>query len=350
MKSFESLSYGGQIKRLRQLAKKALLNYDLKITEITTLDHGENTSFKLKTQADKISQNSSGGDRYVLRIYRHNKHDRAVIQSELIWLTSLLRDTDITVPQPILNQQNSLFTTVTVPEIPEPRYCVLFKWLPGRFVKTKVSNNQIKQIGRFLARLHHYSQHFRPPKDFKRPVWNEDGLLGKFPFSLPVESSTLSQSDRKLLNLAALEIRERLKELDQNPQSFGLIHGDLHLGNCKFYRGKIQVFDFDDCGWGYYIYDLAVTLYYLRRHDNFDALQTSLVEGYQAVCSEAMPLGLSLPNQYEFYLEAMMAARRLHLLRDLFLRQDNPKLKAQIPKFVNFTIEQINRFINPINV
>lgn len=59
MKSFESLSYGGQIKRLRQLAKEALLNYDLEITEITTLDHGENTSFKVKTKTDKISKNSS---------------------------------------------------------------------------------------------------------------------------------------------------------------------------------------------------------------------------------------------------------------------------------------------------
>ena len=337
MKPFVDLSYGGQIKRLKQLAKQALLDYDLDIKELTTLDHGENTSFKVKTKTDKINQDSNSGQ-YVLRIYRPNKHAQVAIKSELIWLISILQNTNLIVPQPTLTRQNSLFTIATLPRIPKHRCCVLFKWLPGRSIKTKISKNQIKQIGEFLAQLHLYSQRFKLPQGFERPIWNEDNLLGTSSFESIVESEALSKPERKLLSLAALEIRERLGKLAQNPKSFGLIHGDLHLGNCKFYRGQIQVFDFDDCGWGYYLYDLAITLYYLRRQDNFEALQASLFEGYQAV--------RLLPKQYESYLEAMMAARRLHLMRDLFLRQDNPKLKAQIPKFINLTIEQMERFLN----
>ena len=199
----------------------------------------------------------------------------------------------------------------------------------------------MKQIGEFLARLHHHSQQFTPPEGFERPKWDEDGLLGSFPLDLPIESEAFTPSNRKVLNLAALEIRERLAKLGQNAESFGLIHGDLHFNNCKFDRGKIQVFDFDDCAWGYYLYDLAVNLYYLRQQENFSALQTSLFEGYQT--------SRSLSEQHEFYIEAMIAARRLHLMRDLFLRQDNPKLKVIIPNFINLTIEEMNQFLKPIN-
>ena len=331
MKPFVDLSYGGQIKRLKQLAKQALPDYSLEAAKLTTLAHTENTTFKV------ITLNNS----YVLRVYRHNKHSIAEIESELIWLTSLLYDTNIIVPRPIPNKQNSLFTIATAPGILEPRYCVLFPWLPGRFVRTKFTNKTIKQVGEFLAKLHNYSQKFFAPPGFERPMWDEDGLLGSFPINLPMESEALLPAERKVLNSAALQIRKDLAKLDKNERSFGLIHGDLHFGNCKFHRSKIQVLDFDDCAWGYYLYDLAITLYYLRRLENFNALRTSFLAGYQT--------RRSLPQQYEFYLEAMIAARRLELMRSLFERQDNPKLKAIIPQFVDSTIEQMNQFLKTSN-
>lgn len=331
MKPFIDLNYGGQIKRLKRLAKQALLDYDLEAAELTTLAHRENTTFKVATQNND----------YALRIYRHNKHSIREIESELIWSTSILNKTDLTIPSSILTKHNSLFTTSTAPGISEPRCCVLFQWLPGRFIKTKFTNKTIKQVGEFLAKLHNFSQQFVPPPGFKRPIWDEDGLLGSFPIDLPIKNEVFSPSDRKVLDSAALQIRKDIAKLDQKGESFGLIHGDLHFGNCKFHQGKIQVFDLDDCAWGYYLFDLAIVLYYLRRLENFDALQTSLLIGYQTV--------KSLPQQYEFCLEAMMAARRLHLMRDLFERQDNPKLKVIIPQFVNSTIEQMEQFLQNSN-
>ena len=86
-----------------------------------------------------------------------------------------------------------------------------------------------------------------------RPRLDEDGLLGAFPITLPIESEVLiSPQNQVVLQAAALHIRDQMQSLEQQSETFGLIHSDLHLGNCKFYKDKVQVFDFDDCGWGYY--------------------------------------------------------------------------------------------------
>ena len=44
----------------------------------------------------------------------------------------------------------------------------------------------------------------------------------------------------------------------------GLIHADLHYENFLFHDGVARAIDFDDCGWGFYLYDVAVTLWELE--------------------------------------------------------------------------------------
>lgn len=339
MKRFTNLSYRGQVKRLKRLARQVLLNYNLGQVHLVSLSHGENTTFRVEVEANFASQNLKELNKYVLRIYRHNKHSIAAIHSELLWLESLHHENDLVVPEPIPTLDGSLLATAEAPGVPEPRCCALFRWLPGRFLKTRLNDRAMEKVGRFLARLHQHSQQFIPPEGFERPRWDEDGLLGAFPISLPNEGEgfVLPQS-QSVLESAAWQIRERLQRLSQHSKSFGLIHSDLHLGNCKFHKGEVQVFDFDDCGWGYYLHDLAVTLYYLRHREEFSALQTALLEGYQQL--------RSLPEQHESYLKAMIAARRLHLMRDLVLRQDNPKLRALLPKFIDVSIEEMKKFLN----
>jgi Ser/Thr protein kinase RdoA (MazF antagonist) len=340
MKPFADLSYSGQVKRLKQLAQKALLNYNLASVDLVSLDHGENTTFKVKVRSNQSSQTLKEPNQwYVLRIYRANKHNIAAIHSELLWLVSLRRETDLVVPEPIPTRSGSLFEFVEAARVPEPRCCALFRWLGGRTVRAGLNVRLIERVGFFLARLHQHSQQFVPPKGFVRPRLDENGLLGAFPITLPIESEVLvSPQNQAVLQAAALQIRDRMQCLEQQSESFGLIHGDLHLGNCKFHKGKVQVFDFDDCGWGYYLYDLAVTLYYLRNRSEFPALREALLKGYQQQ--------FSLSKQHESCLEAMMAARHLHLMRDIFLRQDNPKLQVLTPKYIDASIEEMKKFLN----
>ena len=63
--------------------------------------------------------------------------------------------------------------------------------------------------------------------------------------------------------------------------SFGMIHADFHPGNLLFHKGEVRALDFELCGWGYYLYDIAVMLSVLvGRHPNYETLRSGFIEGY----------------------------------------------------------------------
>ncbi|MBR8836590.1 MAG: hypothetical protein DSM106950_21870 [Stigonema ocellatum SAG 48.90 = DSM 106950] len=54
----------------------------------------------------------------------------------------------------------------------------------------------------------------------------------------------------------------------------------------------------------------------------------------------------ALPQQHVSCLDALIAARRLHLLRDLLQRQDNPKLRELTPKYIEKSVEEMKQFLH----
>ena len=56
----------------------------------------------------------------------------------------------------------------------------------------------------------------------------------------------------------------RLHALPRDEQGFGLVHQDAHGGNFHVDAdGCITLFDFDDCVYSWYIYDLAMVVFYM---------------------------------------------------------------------------------------
>src|SRR5699024_5320171 len=49
------------------------------------------------------------------------------------------------------------------------------------------------------------------------------------------------------------------EDFGQSSDRFGLIHSDLRLDNILINQGYYKVLDFDDCGYGWYLFDLAAT-------------------------------------------------------------------------------------------
>jgi Ser/Thr protein kinase RdoA (MazF antagonist) len=60
-----------------------------------------------------------------------------------------------------------------------------------------------------------------------------------------------------------LGLMRHLGTLSKDHESYGLIHQDAHAGNFFVADGdKITLFDFDDCVYSWFIYDIAMVLFY----------------------------------------------------------------------------------------
>jgi Ser/Thr protein kinase RdoA (MazF antagonist) len=74
---------------------------------------------------------------------------------------------------------------------------------------------------------------------WKRPEWDDPVMLEVEQY-LPVE-------DQKIKNIY-YELRDYIRALPRDNETYGLIHQDAHRGNFFVNQnGKITLFDFDDC-------------------------------------------------------------------------------------------------------
>jgi Ser/Thr protein kinase RdoA (MazF antagonist) len=72
-----------------------------------------------------------------------------------------------------------------------------------------------------------------------------------------------------------------MDELGQGPDVYGLIHADLGVdANVLFWKGEARAIDFDDSGFGYWVYDLAVSLEHCREDAAFPQFRDALLDGY----------------------------------------------------------------------
>jgi Ser/Thr protein kinase RdoA (MazF antagonist) len=95
-----------------------------------------------------------------------------------------------------------------------------------------------------------------------------------------------------------------VRTLGQAPEVFGLLHGDRHQRNHLFHRGAVGMIEFDDCGYGHWLSDLAVTLTVLEcDQPHYPALRQSLLVGYRQT--------RALSVEHENHLNTFMALRRL---------------------------------------
>jgi Ser/Thr protein kinase RdoA (MazF antagonist) len=121
--AFHALNRRGQVRRLAGLARTALGAYPVQGARLQILAHLWNTTFRVT---------GPEGAQYVLRVHHRGQSSVEAVRSELLWL-AVLREGGLSAPEPVLNEEQRLVTVATHPEVPEPRLCVLFRWIESRF-------------------------------------------------------------------------------------------------------------------------------------------------------------------------------------------------------------------------
>ena len=326
MKPFETLTSQGQAHRLRLLATKALREYDVRPERIILLHHWTNTVFSVDT--DK--------GRYALRICQPLGADEIrFVRSELLWLVALKEQTGLEVPEPISTQGNDLLTIVQDERVPGARCCVLFSWVEGRFKhRDQLSPKTFDQVGGLMAKLHRHVETSPPARDFERPVVRYADPDNKIMLeSLKTSEQFGTKKDVECLRSAHKRMLGEIKKIGRHPDDFNLIHADLHQENYLFFQGDARVIDFDDCGWGHFMYDMAVPLLEVEHRDDFKELCAAFFEGYRRV----RPLAADAESQ----LPTFFVARRLLLNAWILGRSDNPEFRGFLETTVPFTAERI---------
>lgn len=132
-------------------------------------------------------------------------------------------------------------------------------------------------------------------------------------------------------------VYDKLKHYEiAHKEKVGIIHSDMQPKNILINKGKYSVIDFDDCGVGFYGYDLAQALCAFEpvteadKHKHFIKSRDALFHGY----SEFMPL-----SQEDIELSAdFMLASKLMTISWLEARKHNPSLRYYFPIAVKRSI------------
>ena len=281
-------------------AREAVLEYpDWQLVRL--LNVSENIIFEARNK---------DGEKAVLRIHRPNYQTSAAIASELQWM-AFLSTKGIETPVPIKAVNGNLITSTS-----NNLQATMVSWIEGeqlQAIHEKVADTTdlIGKIyfllGGLIAQIHNASDTFELPMGFERHRWDIAGFLGENPlWGRFWDNPALAPDDRKyLLDLKAV-LTTHLQEFLADEGDFGLIHADVISENVLVEKGQPTIIDYDDAGFGFRMYDLAVPLYRFYPSPNFSGLADLLQKGYTVY--------RPLPGNSVDWLLSFILLRRLALL------------------------------------
>ena len=295
------------------MALLALGGFDIEVAPVRVLTNHFNAIFRV---------DAVGGQRFVLRINRPGGRSLADIRSELAWLQAIRRDSDLAVPEPVAARSGEVVQTIEAPGVPEPRQCVLFRWLDGRDTYRTPSRQTVARLGEALARLQNHADGFVPTEGFTRRRHDRVWPNGRPEVVYADDPDELFTPERRaVIRESAERVEGALTALYAHANDLRFLHADLHLGNVKLHRGALRLLDFDDSVWCHPVQDLAISLYYLHGYSNQDDLRAAFAEGYRSL--------RSWPEVDDQRLATLVAARELELIGFL-AGSDDPALRGYL--------------------
>jgi len=269
LSSFDQLPESEKVERYERLARKALTAYGLEDADLRYLGQSANIVFRVQTD----------DGRWALRMCNPGR-DHRILMRELLWLVALCRDTDLSVPEPVIMRTGDLFRSVSMPGLSGFRACMLFRWVKGRF-EDDLTVDHLRAVGGFTATLHKHAETFRWPEELA-PVKISAATLGDNVPRVTLKSHYSGDETESLLATIPI-IQRSMRSLGKGHDIAGVIHGDLHQWNYLFHGGEARAIDFECVQWNYYAYDIATTLSYLNSRSDFEDLKSAYVEGYTGV-------------------------------------------------------------------
>lgn len=295
MTPYQQLSQRGQLARLRPVAQDLTVQFGWGGSALRLLNHGYNTTYGLLRD----------GKRAALRINMNSIRTREQIMGELAWVKALLEAGSVPVarPLPLADGGGHLalhpFSAIGVRDPKaEHLHAVLYDWLPGRTAGHAWGPEPAHALGRLTRALHDHARSWTVPAEAEMTV------PGDVMIDCPLNPKADTPDFREVL-ARGNRVVERLRR----DQPLIPVHFDLHMWNIKWHKGKMSVFDFDDCRMGWPAWDVAITLFYLRRFPEPEACEAAYWQGLGATLDD---LGVTYDE-----MEALIAARGVFLASEM---------------------------------
>jgi Ser/Thr protein kinase RdoA (MazF antagonist) len=278
------------LNEMQALAQTALARWDLPATNLAPIKVRENAVFRIDLE---------GGGRAVLRVHRHGYHSDSALESEFAWLRAL-ESAGIEVPRVIRSRQGRDFELVECARAASGsaggsaesvRQIDVFEWIEGRqlgSIESGIAGDeaavaaQYLKIGAVAARMHNQTAGWQPPPGFRRHAWDAAGLVGEAPlWGRFWELEALTPAERELLMRLRRALALELEAFGMTPDGYGLIHADLVPENLLVDGERVCVIDFDDAGFGWHLFELATSLYFISGASVYPAAREALIRGYR---------------------------------------------------------------------
>ena len=271
-------------KRYTPAALEALTAFGIRSAALELVAVSENITFKATDER---------GRAYVLRLHRPGYHTLDELNSERVWIRALA-DACIVVPTPVTATDGREYVRAVIDGSAEARYVGLAQWTDGELLADVLRHtadvgafeSYFEQLGVLAARLHDQASRWQLPPGFERHALDADGLLGDAPFwGRFWENPVLSLDERDLVLRTRDRLHEMLGRVGYDAATFSLIHADLHPGNLLVHGDRLAIIDFDDAGFGWHAYDMAVAMIRYREEPTFAAVKRAFVRGYRTTRS-----------------------------------------------------------------
>ena len=216
----------------------------------------------------------NAGAKYILRIYRNDWRSPEEIYFELEFL-AYLGDRNAQVAYPVRTTGGELWFRIESPE--GERTAALFHYAEGRAPGDAMTADECILLGRSVSNVHRIADSFtthRTRRELDARFLLDESIEAIKPFVDINARSYLEELHKRL--------RRAWPGIPKAAGVFGLCTGDVNARNFHIDGNRhITLFDFDQCGYGFRVFEIGKFCSSLHSHKLKQVLVDAFLEGYQ---------------------------------------------------------------------
>ena len=248
-------------------------------------DQAQAKLINLSENATFSASDPKTGQEIIIRVQRNDYSTKDAIRSELAWVKALYDSHTISTAKPV-PLVNGEYVATTKTDAGEERMVVAFEKLNGKEPTLELAglDHWFEVVGEISAKMHNQARSWKRPSWFTRRVWDYDGIIGEHAYWGDWHQGVgLSEDGKKVVGKTLDVVKPILDEYGINDDNFGVIHSDCRATNLLVDGDQLHVIDFDDMGFGWYLFDFAAAISFMDQAVDAPKLAKAWVKGYEKV-------------------------------------------------------------------